>query len=430
MEREQKNQMLADLYALRAGMSAISIEKDKLDKSESVYKDALNDVDRERIEYEKNDYDINRVYRGISYCNSQLPRGYLAAENDKEWKKKSKSYKKRYRRAMAGLDAFDIFLYTLIAGALGLIAAAVPWFFYFVTSGAYDSDKRMQPTFANAEYKNYVFASIGIFAIILIIGLIVSTIRVLGEKHSKNKEEKANIKSTEKSIRELKNELASYQLEKNASKKVLDKYVAIANEKRAVFEKDRTRLTKLSQDMYDRLVAQFKTVLDIRDWKHIDLIIFYFETGRADTLKEALQQVDRRVQTDEIIEAIKTAGQNISSTIRMSMNELRGDLNRSFAKLSVQLADQHREQMSALSSISGNIEKTNESLAKLQQTSEKNGESIEKLTSAAYLNNALLTKISYDSLSLMSDVDYMVYSANKGGNVSNNTSYTLNVNVK
>ena len=114
----------------------------------------------------------------------------------------------------------------------------------------------------------------------------------------------------------------------------------------------------------------------------------------------------------------------------MSMNELRSDLNRSFAKLSVQLADQHREQMSALSSISGNIEKTNESLAKLQQTSEKNGESIEKLTSTAYLNNALLTKISYDSLSLMSDVDYMVYSANKGGDINNNTSYTLNVNVK
>lgn len=429
MEREQKNQMLADLYTLRAGMSAISIEKDKLDKSESVYKDALNDVDRERIEYEKNYYDINRVYRGISYCNSQLPRGYLAAENDKEWKKKSKSNGKKYRKAMAKWDAFGIFLYTLIAGAIGLVLAAVPWFFYFVTSGWYQVDKRTHPTFENSYYKDYIYVSIGIFAIILIIGLIVSTIKVVGENHSKNKEEKANIKSTEKSIRELKNELASYQLEKNASKKILDKYVAIANEKRAVFEKDRTRLTKLSQDMYDRLVAQFKTVLDIRDWQHIDLVIFYFETGRADTLKEALQQVDRKVQTDEIIDAIKTAGQNISSTIRMSMNELRGDLNRSFAKLSVQLADQHREQMNALSNISGNIEKTNESLAKLQQTSEKNGESIEKLTSAANLNNALIAKIGYDSMSLMDDVNYMVFTAPKDGGTSN-TSYTLNVNVK
>lgn len=429
MEREQKNQMLADLYALRAGMSAISIEKDKLDKSESVYKEALNYVDRERIEYEKNDYDIARVNRGISYCNSQLPHGYLAAENNKERKKKSKSYEKKYRKGMAKWDALEIFIHTLIAGAIGLVLAAVPWFFYFVTSGAYDSDKRMHPTFENSYYKNYIYVSIGIFAIILIIGLIVSTIRVVGENCSEKKETKTNIKSAEKSIRELKNELASYQLEKNASKKVLDKYVAIANEKRAVFEKDRTRLTKLSQDMYDRLVAQFKTVLDIRDWQHIDLVIFYFETGRADTLKEALQQVDRKVQTDEIIEAIETAGQNISSTIRMSMNELRGDLNRSFAKLSVQLADQHREQMTALGNINRSIERTNESIAKLQSATENNGKTLENISSAANLNNALIAKIGYDSMSLMDDVNYMVFTAPKDGGTSN-TSYTLNVNVK
>lgn len=429
MEREQKNQMLADLYALRAGMSAISIEKDKLDESESVYKEALNDVDRERIEYEKNDYDIARVNRGISYCNSQLPRGYLAAENDKERRKKSKSYEKKYRKGMAKWDALEIFIHTLIAGAIGLVLAAVPWFFYFVTSGWYQVDKRMHPTFENSYYKNYIYVSIGIFAIILIIGLIVSTIRVVGENRSKKKETKTNIKSAEKSIRELKNELASYQLEKNASKKVLDKYVAIANEKRAVFEKDRTRLTKLSQDMYDRLVAQFKTVLDIRDWEHIDLIIFNFETGRADTLKEALQQVDRRVQTDEIIEAIESAGSSIAATINVTMRELRSDLNKSFNRLSEQLAIQHAEQMTALGNINRSIERTNESIAKLQSATENNGKTLENISSAANLNNALIAKIGYDSMSLMDDVNYMVFTAPKDGGTSN-TSYTLNVNVK
>lgn len=429
MEREQKNQMLADLYALRAGMSAISIEKDKLDKSESVYKEALNDVDRERIEYEKNDYDIDRVNRGISYCNSQLPRGYLATENNKERKKKIKSYGKKYRKGTAKWDALEIFIHTLIAGAIGLVLAAVPWFFYFVTSGAYDSDKRMQPTFENSYYKNYIYVSIGIFAIILIIGLIVSTIRVVGENRSEKKETKTNIKSAEKSIRELKNELASYQLEKNASKKVLDRYVAIANEKRAVFEKDRTRLTKLSQDMYDRLVAQFKTLLDIRDWQHIDLVIFYFETGRADTLKEALQQVDRRVQTDEIIEAIESAGSSIAATINVTMRELRSDLNKSFNRLSEQLAIQHAEQMTALGNINRSIERTNESIAKLQSATENNGKTLENILSAANLNNALIAKIGCDSMSLMDDVNYMVFTAPKDGGTSN-TSYTLNVNVK
>ena len=112
----------------------------------------------------------------------------------------------------------------------------------------------------------------------------------------------------------------------------------------------------------------------------------------------------------------------------MSMNELRGDLNKSFAKLSVQLAEQHREKMVALDGINSNIAKTNESIEKLQIANEKNAESLEKLSSATNLNNALLAKINCDSLTLMSDVDYMIYSAPKAS--ENNTNYTFNVNLK
>lgn len=419
MEREQKNQMLADLYALRAGMSAISIEKDKLDKSEKNYNDAMSNLKKVSDAYNKYNYDIQRVNNGLNYCKSQLPRGYTSTGNKKQ-KRKSK-YSKSGRIANAKTSTFGIIMRKIIPPiVVGIIAAAVPWLLYFATTGWKDL------SFEDRDWKYYVYISTAIF----IISLIVAVARLIKESRTDEKEKKLKIKDAEKSIRELNNELAGYQMERKLIEPKLNECYEVVSKRKAIVEKDREFRSKLSQDMYDRLVAQFKTVLDIRDWQHIDLVIFYFETGRADTLKEALQQVDRKVQTDEIIDAIKTAGQNISSTIRMSMNELRGDLNRSFAKLSVQLADQHREQMSALNSISGNIEKTNESLAKLQQTSEKNGESIEKLTSAAYLNNALLTKISYDSLSLMSDVDYMVYSANKGGNVSNNTSYTLNVNVK
>lgn len=415
MEREQKNQMLADLYALRAGMSAISIEKDKLDKSEKNYNDAMSNLKKVSDEYNKYDYDIQRVSTRLNDFKSQ---GYEETGNQKQ-KRKSK-YSKSGRIANAKSKSSKIFMHMIITIVVGIIAAAVPWLLYFATTGWKDL------SFEDRDWKYYVYISTAIF----IISLIVAVARLIKESRTDEKEKKLKIKDAEKSIRELNNELAGYQMERKLIEPKLNECYEVVSKRKAIVEKDREFRSKLSQDMYDRLVAQFKTVLDIRDWQHIDLVIFYFETGRADTLKEALQQVDRKVQTDEIIEAIETAGQNISSTIRMSMNELRGDLNRSFAKLSVQLADQHREQMSALSSISGNIEKTNESLAKLQQTSEKNGESIEKLTSAAYLNNALLTKISYDSLSLMSDVDYMVYSANKGGNVSNNTSYTLNVNVK
>ena len=40
MDTVKKNGLLADLYTLRAGLSAISIEKDKLVSSEKKYKEA------------------------------------------------------------------------------------------------------------------------------------------------------------------------------------------------------------------------------------------------------------------------------------------------------------------------------------------------------------------------------------------------------
>lgn len=392
MEREQKNQMLADLYALRAGMSAISIEKDKLDVKEKAYSDVKRKVDRACDEYKNAENFVSR-------CDE-----YDKKDSLQKTEEKVKLGRKFKKTVIGSLGA-------------GIVGALIPWVVYFLTETIIQDSK-----YGYSYWKKYLLVSVCILGIIFVVGLAFALIVKVSNGKDLQKRIKEGSGKSKQDLKDAKARLSQAAADCDSAQKALT--IVFKD-----YEKVKSVSTKLSQEMYNALVAQFKSVLDIRDWEHIDLIIFNFETGRADTLKEALQQVDRKVQTDEIIEAIETAGQNISSTIRMSMNELRGDLNRSFAKLSVQLADQHREQMSALSNISGNIEKTNESLAKLQQTSEKNGESIEKLTSAAYLNNALLTKISYDSLSLMSDVDYMVYSANKGGNV-NNTSYTLNVNVK
>lgn len=410
MEREQKNQMLADLYALRAGMSAISIEKDKLDKSEKNYNDAMSSLKKVSDEYNKYDYDIQRVSTGLNDLKSQ---GYEETDNQKQ-KRKSK-YSKSGRIANAKSKSSKIFMHMIITIVVGIIAAAVPWFLYFAATGWKGS------IFEDRNSKYYIYISAAIF----LISLIVAVARLIIE-FRKHKDEK---KDTKKSIRELNNELAGYQMERKLLEPKLNECYAVVNRSKAIVERDRAYRSKLSQDMYDRLVAQFKTVLDIRDWQHIDLVIFYFETGRADTLKEALQQVDRRVQTDEIIEAIESAGSSIAATINVTMRELRSDLNKSFNRLSEQLKIQHAEQMTALGNINRSIERTNESIAKLQSATENNGKTLENISSAANLNNALIAKIGYDSMSLMDDVNYMVFTAPKDGGTSN-TSYTLNVNVK
>lgn len=393
MEREQKNQMLADLYALRAGMSAISIERDKFGVKEKAYSDAKRKVDCACYEYENAENSVSR-------CD--------------EYDKKDSLQKTEEKAKL------DLTFKKTVIGSLGagIVGALIPWFFYFATSGDYGQDSK----YGYSYWKEYLIASACILGIIFVVGLAFALIVKVSNGKDLQKRIKEGSGKSKQDLKDAKARLSQAAADCDSAQKAL----AIVSKD---YEKVKSVSTKLSQEMYNALVAQFKSVLDIRDWEHIDLIIFNFETGRADTLKEALQQVDRRVQTDEIIEAIESAGSSIAATINVTMRELRSDLNKSFNRLSEQLAIQHAEQMTALGNINRSIERTNESIAKLQSATENNGKTLENISSAANLNNALIAKIGCDSMSLMDDVNYMVFTALKDGGTSN-TSYTLNVNVK
>lgn len=393
MEREQKNQMLADLYALRAGMSAISIERDKFGVKEKAYSDAKRKVDCACYEYENAENSVSR-------CD--------------EYDKKDSLQKTEENAKL------DLTFKKTVIGSLGagIVGALIPWFFYFATSGDYGQDSK----YGYSYWKEYLIASACILGIIFVVGLAFALIVKVSNGKDLQKRIKEGSGKSKQDLKDAKARLSQAAADCDSAQKAL----AIVSKD---YEKVKSVSTKLSQEMYNALVAQFKSVLDIRDWEHIDLIIFNFETGRADTLKEALQQVDRRVQTDEIIEAIESAGSSIAATINVTMRELRSDLNKSFNRLSEQLAIQHAEQMTALGNINRSIERTNESIAKLQSATENNGKTLENILSAANLNNALIAKIGCDSMSLMDDVNYMVFTAPKDGGTSN-TSYTLNVNVK
>lgn len=392
MEREQKNQMLADLYALRAGMSAISIERDKFGVKEKAYSDAKRKVDCACYEYENAENSVSR-------CDEYDKKDSLQKTEEKA------KLDRTFKKTVIG---------SLVAGIFG---ALIPWVIYFL-----HGDNIQDSKYGYSNWKEYLIASACILGIIFVVGLAFALIvKVSNGKDLQKRKEKESGKSKQ-DLKDAKARLLQATADCDSAQKAL----AIVSKD---YEKVKSISTKLSQEMYDALVAQFKSVLDIRDWEHIDLIIFNFETGRADTLKEALQQVDRRVQTDEIIEAIESAGSSIAATINVTMRELRSDLNKSFNRLSEQLAIQHAEQMTALGNINRSIERTNESIAKLQSATENNGKTLENISSAANLNNALIAKIGYDSMSLMDDVNYMVFTAPKDGGTSN-TSYMLNVNVK
>lgn len=380
-------------YALRAGMSAISIERDKFGVKEKAYSDAKRKVDCACYEYENAENSVSR-------CDEYDKKDSLQKTEEKV------KLDRTFKKTVIG---------SIVAGIFG---ALIPWFFYFIVDDLNIQDSQ----YGYSYWKKYLLVSACILGIIFVVGLAVALIvKVNNGKYLQKRIEEESGKSKQ-DLKDAKARLSQAAADCDSAQKAL---TIVSKD----YEKVKSVSTKLSQEMYNALVAQFKSVLDIRDWEHIDLIIFNFETGRADTLKEALQQVDRRVQTDEIIEAIESAGSSIAATINVTMRELRSDLNKSFNRLSEQLAIQHAEQMTALGNINRSIERTNESIAKLQSATENNGKTLENISSAANLNNALIAKIGYDSMSLMDDVNYMVFTAPKDGGTSN-TSYTLNVNVK
>ena len=48
------------------------------------------------------------------------------------------------------------------------------------------------------------------------------------------------------------------------------------------------RVTKYLEDNHSKIFCK-------RDWAYIDLILFYLNTGRADSLKEALQLIKNKM---------------------------------------------------------------------------------------------------------------------------------------
>ena len=80
------------------------------------------------------------------------------------------------------------------------------------------------------------------------------------------------------------------------------------------------------------------SVIDRRDWAVLDLIIFALETGRADTLKEALQVADQERRSNTLIEAVDRANAEIVKAIHVSAKQTQGVIRRAMSSLSSSVA--------------------------------------------------------------------------------------------
>ena len=178
--------------------------------------------------------------------------------------------------------------------------------------------------------------------------------------------------------------------------------------------------SEIGSAIYDLLVKQYGKLLDARDWQIVDLVIWQLETGRADTLKEALQLADRETQTDRIVASINSAAMYISSSIRDGLYSLQTRLDDNFRALAygfatgASLISERLDKLSA--SVAASARALSEQIDFNAQASADLYErqidgllaansNIEQLVSQTTLNTALLEKSNQSSKTLVAAVE-------------------------
>ncbi len=134
--------------------------------------------------------------------------------------------------------------------------------------------------------------------------------------------------------------------------------------------------------VYDQLKTVSTNLLDERDWQHLDIVIYMLETGRADTIKEALQQADLYVRHNEIRHMLATATMAICTTIQENIRTLSRTIDTRLREIQNTLAENNQTQKSislGMQRLIGTQELSNALLEKANVSSERFVEELSEL---------------------------------------------------
>ena len=153
-------------------------------------------------------------------------------------------------------------------------------------------------------------------------------------------------------------------------------------------------IIELSKGFYRALMDSFNSLVDVRDWSNIDLIIYYVETNRAATVREALQLMDRELQTDRVVKTLGIATNAICESIKSGFNDIGGAISYGFRAIE--------------NNISTIQENFNNQIGSLQNNMVVLQDSVERNTalqiSQTSLTNALLAKSNESSKQLVDEI--------------------------
>lgn len=344
-----KEEIVAELYALRAGLSVISQQADEVKGCEEKIASAKKESERRKDNIQKYNEQKELIKsRQIPTFDdyNALYLKYYREEKDKQG----------ILRYILGIWGIFMFVPGIIAGLL------------FAIFGV-----------------RFIFAAIGFAVAVAVIIVFVVLCRNSVKKKAK--------KRAEDEVSRVRGERERHKQNVYAAEEACRQAVALYEEaEKSAFmsgeENGRIISVKSneSQILTEALEKQYNWLLQPADWQNIDLIIFYLQTGRADSIKESLQLADRQRQNDAIVNEIRRAAVSISNEIRSNFIALGQVMVQCFNSLSEQIDLQGRQLLDSLGDISAQNE---------------------KLISSAKLQNALQAKANVTSEQLKSDLEFM-----------------------
>ena len=415
-----KNELLANLYALRARLSQISINKgdyEKIVEFENKKKEELVSLDNG---IEESKHKINKLNNNISNINNEpLEGNALSSFNNKRQILLNKLEKSKKSNTNGYLSCFINFSLLILIVAL---AIGIGLFFYYKNLESNRIKLLEQFNNDTSQINNYSIL-VGYIYFILIVAVVVSLagllIYIIGVvirikyKYTTNKGRKNNIKIINKELNNLNKEeyIKNYINDRNREKvnqiSNIEKEIKYHKANCEQYSKSKIKVSdeliktenmlnlclKETDNIYNTLVETYNYI-DPRDFKNIDFIIYYIETNRADNIKEALQLLDQKQEFSDIKNLILKVSENISMTIKDNTTKLAGYLKESFNTLANNMTKQNELLLKSLDDYNNNV---NNKINNLER----------QINYQQELSDALNKKISTSASDIAKDVNYM-----------------------
>lgn len=372
---ETKQQIIGELYSIRAGVSYISELSDRCDATWRVH-DVLK---KGKAKIERKNADLRdevRKQEGMeASMNAELNNRKQACQ---EHRHKIKEFRSSSFISFAEKPGLLITWLCLFLTALaGLIAMIV-----------------LCCTGDRGEEYIFVHVIIGIICAIAacVFGyfcVVYDFFDAILEKYRIIKEEKKDYKNALVAVVEQENkiekekklipgriEAAKQQINSNE-----DKIAAIAQSMPKV-EQECESIKNEAEAVYRALVKTYGSFFHPDNWQNLDRVVYYLSTGRAESLRDALNLMDQRLNAEMIANEIKASSNMIAKEIQMSTEQTVYALGRCADELST-----------AIHSVGNSINRTILDLGESINANTRMGAAqvaaTNRLVSAQELNNSL-----------------------------------------